>query len=301
MHNIPRYILSNGIEMPAIGQGTYPMTGKTLYGALKGALECGCTLIDTAHNYPNEANIGSELERIFNEGKFHRNDTFLTSKIGDRLDNGMPMGYYFYNSDSCPNHNHGEVVFGQVEKSLKNLRTDYLDLLLIHWPYSDCLEEIWLAMEELYRQGKVRAIGVSNHRERHLRRILEVATIRPMVNQIYFTPLNTQQETLAFCRANKIQVEAYSPLMFLHKDNQFCRDNRIKAICGKYGKTTGQIVLRWDIQHQVIPIPKAAGLNHIRDNYDIFDFSLSDEEMTVIDGFNVNYQYLPESVYCPGY
>lgn len=299
---IPTIKLHNGIEMPCVGQGTYPMTGDTLHNALKYALDCGCTLFDTAHNYPNEASIGEQFAKIFKTTGYRRNDVFITSKIGDRLDhNGMPTGFYFYNSDSCPDHNHRENVFRQVYSSMKKLRTDYIDLLLIHWPYNDCLEEIWSAMEELYRKGDVRAIGVSNHRPRHLMRIMASASVTPMVNQIYVSPLNTQSDTLAFCRKENIVCEAYSPLMFLKKKHPFTDSDAIDAICRKYGKTPGQIVLRWDIQNNVIPIPKAASKHHIEANYNIFDFELTDDEMNLISSFNEDFQYLPESVYCPAY
>lgn len=299
-NKIPTLTLSNGIEMPCIGQGTYPMQGSVLYNAISGAISCGCALIDTAHSYPNEKSIGDAIHKVVASGQCRRDQLFITSKIGDRLDNGMPMGYYFYNSDSCPDKDHRAVVKRQVKESLEKLRTDYIDLLLIHWPYYDCLEEIWLGMEDLYREGVARAIGVSNHKPRHIERIRKAASVLPMVNQIYFSPLNTQTETLDYCRANGIALEAYSPVMFLRKGT-FAKDSAIRAICETHGKTPAQVVLRWDIQHNVIPIPKAASIDHIRANYDVFDFELSPEEMKTIDNFNEDYQYLPESVYCPGY
>ena len=220
---IPTIQLSNGVEMPVMGQGTYPMIGDVLYHAMLGALEHGCSLFDTAHSYPNEESIGDQLANIFRRTSYSRKDVFLTSKIGDMLDNGMPMGYYFYNSSSCFDKNHGKVVRMQVEDSLKKLRTDYVDLLLIHWPYNDCLEEIWIAMEDLYREGKTRAIGVSNHRIRHLERIMKVATVTPMVDQLYISPLNTQSDILLFCREYGIVPEAYSPVMFLRDRRGFER------------------------------------------------------------------------------
>lgn len=298
---IPRIKLSNGVEMPAVGQGTYPMTGEVLYNAMRCAVDCGCTMFDTAHSYPNERSIGDSLQRLIASGRVRRDEVFLTSKIGDRLDNGMPMGYYFYNSPSCPDHNHRRSVFTQVEESLAALRTDYIDLLLIHWPYNDCLEEIWQAMEELYARGTVRAIGVSNHRERHLRRIMASASVKPMVNQLYVSPLNTQQGATGFCRAEGIVPQAYSPLMFLRHGGSFASSPAIRALCDKYGKSVQQVVLRWDCQRGVAPIPKSAGESHIRANYDIFDFELQPDEMSLIESFNEDYQYLPESVYCPGY
>ena len=287
--------------MPVIGQGTYPMSGATLHDAILCAFEQGCMLIDTAHSYPNEDSIGYELSKIFKKTSYKRNDVFITSKIGDKLDHGMPMGYYFYNSDSCPNKNHKDVVRIQVEDSLKKLRTDYVDLLLIHWPYYDCLEDIWIAMEEIYKKGIARAIGVSNHKIRHLKRIEKIADIKPMVNQMYISPLNTQHELCEYCYRNNIVLEAYSPLMFLRKDTEFASSKEINIICEKYKKSVPQVVLRWNIDKHIIPIPKSSSASHIKENYDVFDFSLTLEEITLIDSFNKNYQYLPESVYCPGY
>ena len=298
---IAKIKLSNGVEMPAMGFGTYPMTGKTLYRAMLCALECGCTLFDTAHSYPNEGSMGEELNRIFGSTSFGRKDVFITSKIGDRLDHGMPMGYYFYNSSSCPNKDTRKAVFGQVEDSLRKLRTDYIDLLLIHWPYNDFLEEIWLAMEECYRQGKVRAIGVSNHKVRHLQRIEKVCSVAPMVDQMFVSPINTQSDVMEYCHSNGIVLESYSPLMFLHQPNAMSASEKFSELCEKYGRSSAQIVLRWNVQKRIIPIPKSANPDRIRKNYDVFDFSLTDEEISLLDGFNENWQYLPESIYCPGY
>lgn len=298
---IPTIQLSNGVDMPVMGFGTYPMTGDVLYRSLLCALECGCTLFDTAHSYPNEGSIGEELARIFASSSFKREDVFLTSKIGDRLDHGMPMGYYFYDSASCPDKNTRAVVYGQVEDSLRKLRTDYIDLLLIHWPYNDCLEAIWLAMEELYRQGKVRAIGVSNHKVRHLQRIEKVCSIEPMVNQMFVSPINTQAKVMEYCRAKGIAVESYSPLMFLRQPNAMSASGEFAELCAKYGRSAAQIVLRWSVQKHIIPIPKSANPERIRKNYEVFDFALTDQEMSLLDSFNEDWQYLPESVYCPGY
>lgn len=295
--------LSNGVDMPTIGFGTYPLQGEVLHKAMLSALESGCSLIDTAHSYPNEESIGEELHKIFRKTKYRREDIFLTSKIGDKLDStGMPIGYYFYNSDSCPNKNHREVVFKQLDESLERLRTDYIDLLLIHWPYYDCLEEIWGTFEDAYKQGKVRAIGVSNCRVRHIERIVKGgATVMPMVNQIYVSPLNTQNEMIEYANNHSIVIESYSPVMFLRSENSVTKSSGIRDICGKYGKSLAQVTLRWDLQRGIIPIPKSGTPSRVRENYDLFDFELTQEEMSFISSFNEDYQYLPESKYCPGY
>lgn len=295
--------LQNGIEMPHIGFGTYPLFGQTLMTALRTAMDSGCRLIDSAHSYPNEDNIGESLQTIFKESDYKREDIFLTSKIGDKLDpkTGFPIGYYFYNSSSCPNHNHRQVVFEQINDSLKKLRTDYVDLLLVHWPYMDCLEEIWMAFEELYKQGKARAIGVSNCRVRHLERIAKIANISPMVNQVYLSPLNTEKELYNYCKLHNIVLESYSPLMFLRKENNFVKSREIMDLCKSKGKTVQQIVLRWNLQRNVIPIPKSGNPVRIMDNYSLYDFSLTEKEMEIIDSYNIDEKYLPESRFCPGY
>lgn len=293
--------LSNGIEMPNIGFGTYPLTGEKLHTALLAAFDNGCRLIDTAHCYPNEDSIGNALKCIFKDTFYKREDLFITSKIGDEIDNGMPVGYYFYNSNSCPDKNTWEVVNEQLNDSLVKLKTDYIDLLLIHWPYNDFLEEIWQVFEELYKAGKVRAIGVSNCRERHLERISKAATIQPMVNQLYVSPLNTQKKMLDYCHAHDIVLEAYSPLMFIRQHNSITASVEFASLCKSLHKSAAQVALRWNLQRGVIPIPKSGTPERIKENYDLYDFELTKEQMDFINSFNEDYQYLPESRYCPGY
>lgn len=288
--------------MPQIGFGTYPLCGEKLKTALRTAFDCGCRLIDTAHSYPNEESIGECLNQIYKESGYRREQLFVTSKIGDKIDDrGVPVGYYFYNSDSCPNHNVKEVVYKQVGESLKKLQTNYIDLLLIHWPYNDCLEEIWLTFEELYRQGVVKSIGVSNCKIRHMERIKKVASVMPMVNQLYVSPLNIQSKTLDYCNKNNIVLESYSPLMFINSLNPVTASVEIKKMCKELNKTLAQVVLRWNIQRGVIPIPKSGTPFRIQQNYDIFDFELTSAQMKFIDSFNEDYQYLSESKFCPGY
>ena len=294
--------LHNSVRMPIIGFGTYGIPNEKLRQSLFTALLNECRLFDTAHCYCNEGFLGDELDYIFKNTNYNRSDVFLTTKIGDKLDrNGFPQGAYFYNSNSCLNRNHKEIVYSQVYESLKNLRTDYIDLLLIHWPYNDCLEEIWTTMELLLKKGIVRAIGVSNCKNRHINRIMDNCIIKPMVNQIFYSPINTQKETYEYCKEHKIQLESYSPMMCLIKDEHLKSSEIISSLSRKYKKTPAQIILRWNIDKGVIPIPKSSNNSRIHLNYDVFDFKLSSAEVKSIDTFNVNYQYLPESRYCPGY
>lgn len=294
--------LLNGVEMPVIGIGTYQLAGDILKSVLQAGLEAtgGSLLIDSAHSYPNETDIGHALSIIFKEGSYKRDNVFLTSKIGDKLENGFPIGEYFYNTDACPNHDTKAVVVKQFEEILKDLNSDYLDLLLIHWPYNDALEDIWDAMESLYKKGVVRAIGVSNCRDRHLNRLIKSGSVVPMVNQIYVSPFNTQNQTRVFCDNKNIQVETYSPLHGI-SNNAFSDNKNIIDICRKYNKSLVQVIIRWNYQHVIIPIPKSNNPFRIKSNFKIFDFELTSAEMAIIDSFNTDYQLLPESRYCPGY
>lgn len=174
-----------------------------------------------------------------------------------------------------------------------------MDLLLIHWPHPDYFVEVWKALEDGYRAGKLRSIGVSNCRERHLKKLIEAGTICPMVNQFELHPLNTRKELIAYCQQLGIQVEAYSPLLpAVHRKLE---SPILKSLSLKYNKSIPQIILRWDIQQGVIPIPKSGNPQRLQQNIDIFDFELTDDDMKGIDLINENYKGIVESTYCPGY
>lgn len=291
--------LNNGFTLPSLGFGTYPMCGEVLTKALLSAIEAGYRLFDTAHAYPNEESLGKSLEIVFQEKGLKRKDVFLTTKIGENLDRGIPDGRLFYRTSENVK-DIDKIVRTQFQDSLDKLRTDYVDLLLIHWPFPDTFVEIWKSLECLYREGKVKAIGVSNCRERHLLKILEISNIVPMVNQVEISPLNTRKELIRFCCKHQIILEIYSPLMCLRK-REFITHPVMTQLVAKYGKNAAQIVLRWLVQQGLLPIPKSADLERQKQNTDIFDFQLAQEEMDLLDSLNKDYQYLPESVYCPGY
>jgi len=186
------------------------------------------------------------------------------------------------------NTNQGyESTLKSFQKSLKRLDIEYLDLYLIHWPVSGKYIETWKALEKLYKDGKVRAIGVSNFLINHLKDVMDKCEIVPMVNQIEFHPHLIQWDLLNFCKSNKIQVEAWSPLM-RGKVNEI---PEIVNIAKKYNKTPAQIVLRWDLQHEVITIPKSVRKERIKENSDIFDFELSVSDMKIIDSLDQNKRY----------
>lgn len=285
--------------MPAIGMGTYPLKDEAMTKAAVAATKYGYRAFDTAHAYGNEVSLGNALQEVYRVNGLKRADVFITSKIGDDLDHGIPDGKLFYASTRNEPKDIKSIVSKQLSETLKNLKTDYLDLLLIHWPHPDYFVEIWKALEDEYHARKVRAIGVSNCRERHLKKLIEAGTICPMVNQFELHPLNTRKELIAYCQQLGIQVEAYSPLLpVLHRKTE---SPILKSLSLKYNKSLPQIILRWDIQQCIIPIPKSGNPMRLQQNIDIYDFELTDDDMKGIDSLNENYKSLVESMYCPGY
>jgi len=186
--------LGNGVEIPVIGMGTYPLRGIAMTKAVLAAIECGYRAFDTAHAYGNEVSLGNALQEVFQKTEIQRDDIFITSKIGENLEHGMPDCKLFYATYKGEKRDIKGIVSAQLSESLKNLQTDYLDLLLFHWPHPDYLVDIWNALENEYRLGRVKAIGVSNCREWHLNKIIETGSIIPMVNQIELHPLNTKKK-----------------------------------------------------------------------------------------------------------
>lgn len=261
------YTLHNGIKIPVIGFGTWKLTeGDEAYEAVSVALSAGYTHIDTAQIYGNEASVG----RAMKDSNLNRADIFLTTKI--------------WNTE----HTY-EQAMASFETSLEKLQTDYVDLLLIHWPnpigvredngYVQRNKEIWRAMEELYRTKKVRAIGVSNFRQHHLEDLLESAKIQPMVNQIKLAPGLTENELVAYCHNHNILLEAYSPLghgsIFDHQE--------MLAIAEKYQTGPAQIALAWSLAKGFLPLPKSATKNNIIHNLQALDITLSKEDVARLD------------------
>lgn len=300
---IPVFKLNNGIDIPAQGLGTFTLKGDVMKNAIAAAYNAGCTLIDTASAYMNEQYVGQSIRELEKEGVLKRADLFIETKVGDKITpKGKPIGYYFYNSPSCPNHDTEKVVSEQIENSLKLLQTDYLNLVMIHWPYYDVLNEIWAALEKYYNQGIIKAIGVSNCRKRHIERIMKTATIIPMVNQTNISPINTQMEDYEFFIKNHIQIQAYSPLGTI-TNKRFIEEQKdlMENLPTKYGKTMAQVLFRWFYQKGIITIPRSKNPIRVAQNCDIYDFALSEEDMERFDAANFNYQHLTESLYCPGY
>ena len=263
IHNLQDTVtLNNGIKMPGFGLGVYKVEdGNTVIRAVKAAINHGYRSIDTASFYDNEEGVGQAIK----EAGVPRSDLFITSKVWNDQ-----QGY--------------EETLQAFEMSLEKLGLDYLDLYLIHWPVKGKYKDTWKAMEKLYEQGKVRAIGVSNFHIHHLNNLLEDANVTPAVNQVEYHPHLTQVELKDFCEKEGIQLEAWSPL----KRGRLLNDPTLTEIGKKYGKTPAQVILRWDIQNNVITIPKSINEKRIKENADIFDFTLNDEEMKRINGLNIN-------------
>jgi diketogulonate reductase-like aldo/keto reductase len=254
--------LHNGVKMPWFGLGVFKVQdGTEVIESVKTAIKYGYISIDTAAIYNNEEGVGQAI----NESGVSRDELFITSKV--------------WNSDQGY-----ESTLQAFETSLTKLGLDYLDLYLIHWPGKNKYKETWRALEKLYRDGRVRAIGVSNFQIHHLQDLMSEATIKPMVNQVEYHPHLTQKELHNFCKQEKIQLEAWSPL----KRGQLLDDSTIQEIAEKHQKTIAQIILRWDLQNEVVTIPKSIREDRIIENADIFDFELSKEEMEKINGLNRN-------------
>ena len=268
IHDISAKVkLNNGVEMPGLGLGVLRLKeGGEVEKAVQVALENGYRLIDNAAIYHNEKGVGKGLRA----SGIPREELFLSSKVANDQ-----QGY----------HN----TFKAFQRSLDWLQTDYLDLYLIHWPKADISLETWKAMEELYEKGKVRAIGVSNFWVHHLEYFLPKINIVPAVNQVEFHPEMTQTELLDFCKLHNIRVEAWSPVM----QGKVLEIPLLKRIAKKYGKTPVQVVLRWDLQKGVIPIPRSGKPSEIIENTQLFDFELSQADMAEIESLNRNKRIFP--------
>lgn len=262
MNIVSKVKLNNGVEMPWLGLGVFRSEeGPEVENAVKTALARGYRSIDTAAIYQNERGVGNAIK----ESGVAREEIFLTSKVWN-----TEQGY--------------KTTLAAFEESLEKLQTHYLDLYLIHWPKGKRSVETWAAMEELYRKGRVRAIGVSNFLVHHLEEFLPECKILPAVDQVEFHPELIQPDLLKYCQNKGIQLEAWAPMM----KGRVNDIPVIQALAVKYGKTPVQVVLRWDIQKGVVTIPKSVTPERIISNAGIFDFELSREDMDKIDRLDQN-------------
>lgn len=264
--------LHNGVKMPWFGLGVFKVEeGPELVNAVKVAIKHGYRSIDTAAIYENEEGVGQGIREGIKEAGISREDLFVTSKVWN-----ADLGY--------------ESTIAAYEKSLQKLGLEYLDLYLIHWPVEGKYKEAWRALETLYKEGKVKAIGVSNFQIHHLKDLMEDAEVKPMVNQVECHPRLTQKEVQAFCKEQGIQLEAWSPLM----QGELLDNEVLQAIATKHGKSVAQVILRWDLQNGIVTIPKSTKEHRIVENSTVFDFELTEEEMNQIDGLNQNHRVGPD-------
>lgn len=260
-------LLHNGVKMPWLGLGVWKVQeGAQVEDAVKAAIATGYRSIDTAAVYGNEAGVGKAIS----ESGVSRDELFITSKV--------------WNSDQGY-----DTTLQAFETSMSKLGLDVLDLYLVHWPVVGKYKDTWRALEKLYKDGRVRAIGVSNFKLHHLQDVLADCEVVPMVNQVEFHPLLTQPELRNFCREHRIQLEAWSPLMQGNLDLPL-----LSELAEKYGKSPAQIVLRWDVQKEVVTIPKSITASRIAENANVFDFVLSAEDMERIDGLNQDKRFGPD-------
>lgn len=262
------YTLNNGVKIPVVGFGTWQTPdGNIAESSVLAALKAGYRHIDTAAAYGNQESVGRGIRK----SGIPRDEIFVTTKL--------------WNKD------HGYQAAKQaIDRSLMELGLDYLDLYLIHWPnpvdfrdrWQEMNAESWRAMEEAVQAGKIRAIGVSNFRAKHLDELLKTATIQPTVNQIFLNPSDLQPEVTAYNESHHILSEAYSPL----GTGKIFKVAELQNIAANYGKTVAQVVLRWSLQHGFLPLPKSVHPERIEENAQLFDFELSEADMKVIDGLH---------------
>ncbi|MBO5999599.1 MAG: aldo/keto reductase [Lachnospiraceae bacterium] len=257
--------LSNRVKIPCIGFGTWQTPDDGAAAAVRSAVEAGYRHIDTASFYKNEEGVGEGIRTC----GVPREELFITTKLW--------------------NNDHGyDRTMAAFEDSMKKLGLEYLDLYLIHWPnpkaFRDNWQEAnagsWRAMEELYAAGRVRAIGISNFRPHHIDALMRTANVTPMVNQIRLCPGNPQDEVVSYSRKYGMVLEGYSPLGV----GRVFEVPELIALSRKYGRSIAQICLRWNVQRGCIPLPKSVNPDRIRENLDIFDFELDEEDITLISG-----------------
>jgi 2,5-diketo-D-gluconate reductase A len=262
MATVPTLTLNNGLEIPQLGFGVYQVPPEDTKDAVLAALEVGYRHIDTAEMYGNERGVGEALRA----SGLAREEVFVTSK----LNNGF--------------HAHDDALKA-FDQSLADLGFDHLDLFLIHWPLPGIdvdYVETWKAMEEIYRSGRAKAIGVSNFKEHHLRRLFGETEVRPAVNQIEIHPYLTQDDLRAFDAEHEIATEAWSPIA----QGKVLDDPTIVRVAERHGRTPSQVTLRWHVQRGDIVFPKSVTRSRVEENFAIFDFELSADDMREITALN---------------
>ena len=255
--------MNDGFEIPAVGLGTWKSEpGEVTYQAVLDSLKLGYRHIDTARAYGNEEDVG----RAVRDSEVNREDIFVTTKLRYQ-DEGF------------------ESAIEACNKSLKRLDIGYIDLYLIHWPLKDKRVDAWKALEVLKEEGKCRSIGVSNFTIRHLEELKESCNVIPAINQVELHPYHFQQELLSYCNSENILIEAYSPLAHGKK----LEEPRLVKIANRLNVTPAQILIRWAIQHGMIPLPKSINKGRIGENFDVFSFEIPSSVMSELDSLDEAY------------
>lgn len=256
--------MNNGVDIPQFGLGVYlTNSGAECVNAVTWALEAGYRHIDTARIYGNEKEVGEAVRN----SRVRREDIFITTKL--------------WNDD------HGYMpALKAFDKSLKTLRTDYIDLYLIHWPVKEKRKDSWRALEKIYESGYCKSIGVSNYMINHLEELFSYANVIPVINQVEFSPYNYQKDLLDVCTKNKIILEAYSPLTRMKKLD----DPKVLPIAKKHNKTAAQVLIRWAIEHDLVVIPKSANKDRIIENANVFDFELDADDMKILNNLDEGFR-----------
>jgi diketogulonate reductase-like aldo/keto reductase len=259
--------LNNGITMPLLGLGVYDMYQREAEEAVTNALDIGYRLIDTAAMYKNETEIGNAIRA----SAVSRSEIFLTTKVAD-----ADQGY--------------DNTLRAFDESSRKLNCDYIDLYLIHWPIKKTRKETWKALEKLYADKRVRAIGVANYLIPFLDELESYSNVTPAVDQVEFSPYLFLEDLLNECKRKHIQLQAYTPLV----RGQRFSDPKLIALASRHEKTPAQIILRWMLQLGVSTIPKSSNITRLKENFDVFDFQISDNDMKKINAFNENFRVVDD-------
>lgn len=256
--------LNNGVDIPLFGLGVYQSSpGEETEAAVISALKYGYRHIDTAKLYSNEQDVGNAVRK----SGIARKEIFITTKLWNR-----DHGY--------------DNTLRAFEASLKNLNLDYIDLYLVHFPVSGIRNETWKALEKIMEGKQCRAIGVSNYTIKHMKELLSLCNIKPVVNQVEFSPYLYQKELMEYCHSNEVRITAYSPLT----QGKRLNEPILKAIADKHHKTTAQVLIRWFLQHELIVIPKSIKEARIIENASVYDFELDTEDINKLDSMDENYR-----------
>ncbi|WP_338231971.1 aldo/keto reductase [Companilactobacillus muriivasis] len=258
-----RIELNNGTAIPGLGLGVFQIPNEETADVVANGIKQGYRLIDTAQVYGNEEGTGEGIRRGLKENNLQREDLFITSKVWN-------------------NHLTYDETIAAANDSLQKLGLDYLDLYLIHWPGDDSFKDSYLALEQLYKEGKIKAIGVSNFQIHHLEELAKFATVTTVLNQVESHPKLIQSELRDYAAKHDIKIQAWSPLM----QGKILKDATLQDIAEKYGKSVAQVILRWDIQRDVLLVVKSVHPARMQSNADVFDFTLDQTDMDKINAMN---------------